>query len=563
MARPRKSEPTRHRRKDLRREILVSATPQESWVALLEDNQLVEIMFDRPDTDRLVGDIFLGRVEAVLPGIQAAFVDIGTGKAGFLHVSDLNYGQEDAEDDANGDGNGNGGPDGDGNGRDRSGGDRREAEGRDRREGNGRGRRRRRTAKLPPIQDYLQKGQEILVQATKEAIGTKGPRLTAQISLPGRFLVYMPHASRVGISRKIEGREQRTKLRRMAQDVLPPDSGGLIVRTVGEEVTKTTLQKEFERLHARWKDIRKRAESQKAPLAVHREAKLISGVIRDLFSDKFEAVRIDSKEIFDEVVDYVKGVDPDLLDRVHFHDGAEPLFDKYGVEEEVQKAFRRTVGLKSGGHIVIEPTEALVSIDVNTGRFTGKGKKDPEQTILKTNIDAAREICKQLRLRDVGGIIVVDFIDMESQENRDKVLRELRTHLGRDRARTKAFEISTLGLVEMTRQRVRPSLFNSLTDVCSACGGMGRVYTPATVVRRIERSLRRAAAAKEEKLIVVRVHPEIALRVIEEEPGLLQRLRRGTRLDLLMRDDPLMRLDEFRLLSGPAETDVTDKYVAA
>ena len=544
----------------------MSATPQESWVALLEDNQLVEIMFDRPDTDRLVGDIFLGRVEAVLPGIQAAFVDIGTGKAGFLHVSDLNYGQEDAEDDANGDGNGNGGPDGDGNGRDRSGGaggDRREAEGRDRREGNGRGRRRRRTAKLPPIQDYVQKGQEILVQATKEAIGTKGPRLTAQISLPGRFLVYMPHASRVGISRKIEGREQRTKLRRMAQDVLPPDSGGLIVRTVGEEVTKTTLQKEFERLHARWKDIRKRAESQKAPLAVHREAKLISGVIRDLFSDKFEAVRIDSKEIFDEVVDYVKGVDPDLLDRVHFHDGAEPLFDKYGVEEEVQKAFRRTVGLKSGGHIVIEPTEALVSIDVNTGRFTGKGKKDPEQTILKTNIDAAREICKQLRLRDVGGIIVVDFIDMESQENRDKVLRELRTHLGRDRARTKAFEISTLGLVEMTRQRVRPSLFNSLTDVCSACGGMGRVYTPATVVRRIERSLRRAAAAKEEKLIVVRVHPEIALRVIEEEPGLLQRLRRGTRLDLLMRDDPLMRLDEFRLLSGPAETDVTDKYVAA
>jgi ribonuclease G len=536
--------------KDLRREILVSATPQESWVALLEDNQLVEIMFDRPDTDRLVGDIFLGRVEAVLPGIQAAFVDIGTGKAGFLHVSDLNYDGEDADDDE-------GGAD------ESDAPDREERNGRDRREGNGRGRRRGRTTKLPPIQDHVQKGQQILVQATKEAIGTKGPRLTAQISLPGRFLVFMPHASRVGISRKIEGREQRAKLRRMAQEVLPPNSGGLIVRTVGEEVTKKTLQKEFERLHERWEDIRERSQSLEAPVPVHREAKLISGVIRDLFSDKFEAVRIDSKEIFDEVVDYVKGVDPDLLDRVHFHEGAQPLFDQYGVEEEVQKAFRRTVGLKSGGHIVIEPTEALVSIDVNTGRFTGKGKKDPEQTILKTNLDAAREICKQLRLRDVGGIIVVDFIDMESQDNRDKVLRELRMHLGRDRARTKAFEVSTLGLVEMTRQRVRPSLFNSLTDVCTACGGMGRVYTPATVVRRIERSLRRAAASKEERRIVVRVHPEVALRVIEEEPGLLQRLRRGTRLDLLMRDDPLMRLDEFRLLSGPAETDVTDKYVAA
>jgi ribonuclease G len=199
---------------------------------------------------------------------------------------------------------------------------------------------------------------------------------------------------------------------------------------------------------------------------------------------------------------------------------------------------------------------------VNTGKFTGKGKKDPEQTILKTNLEAAREIAKQLRLRDVGGIIVVDFIDMESQENRDKVLRELRANLARDRARTKAFEVSNLGLIEMTRQRVRPSVFNSLTSVCASCGGIGRVYTPATVVRQIERTLRRAAASNEEKRIVVRVHPEVALRVIEEEPGLLNRLRERTRMELHMRDDPLMRLDEFRLLSGPAETDVTEKYAA-
>jgi ribonuclease G len=212
---------------------------------------------------------------------------------------------------------------------------------------------------------------------------------------------------------------------------------------------------------------------------------------------------------------------------------------------------------------VIEPTEALVTIDVNTGKFTGKGKKDPEQTILRTNLEAARTITKQLRLRDIGGIIVVDFIDMESQENRDKVIKELRTHLGRDRARTKAFEVSDLGLVEMTRQRIRPSLFTSLTDVCPSCGGIGRVYKPATVVRRIERSVQRAATTKDEKRIVVRVHPEVALRVIEEEPELLDRLRNGTKLEIVLRDDPLMRLDEFRLLSGPAETDVTEKYVAA
>jgi ribonuclease G len=516
----------------LRREILVSATPQESWVALREDRKLVEVMFDRPDQDRVLGDIFLGRVDAVLPGIQAAFVDIGTGKAGFLHVSDLNLPEE---------------PDGD---RDKG------------KSGGGNGGRGRRNRTLPPIQDHIQKGQEILVQVTKEAISTKGPRLTADISLPGRFLVYMPFASRVGVSRKIEGRNQRSKLRSMAQKVLPDDSGGLIVRTVGEEVTAEKLEREFERLHDRWRGIQQRASEMTAPAAVHREATLISGVIRDLFSDKFEALRVDSKQAYDEIVDYVKSVDPELLDRVHLHQGATSLFDEFGVEEEIQKAFSRNVPLKSGGSLIIEPTEALVSIDVNTGRFTGKGKKDPEQTILKTNLEAAREIAKQLRLRDVGGIIVVDFIDMESQENRDKVLRELRSHLGRDRARTKTFEISDLGLVEMTRQRVRPSVFHALTSVCQSCGGIGRVYTPATVVRQIERTVKRAAASKEERSLVVRVHPEVALRVIEEEPGLMKRLRNRTRLELQLRDDPLMRLDEFRLLSGPSETDVTDKYAA-
>lgn len=504
----------------------MSSNPQESWVALREEKHLVEIMFDRPDQNRVLGDIFYGKVDAVLPGIQAAFVDIGTGKAGFLHVSDLNLPEDPNENSG------------------------------------GRGRGPRRSRKLPPIQEHIRKGEHILVQVTKEAISTKGPRLTAQISLPGRFLVYMPQASRVGVSRKIEGRDQRTKLRKMAQKILPKNSGGLIVRTVGEEVTAEKLQREFTRLHERWKKIESAVAATKAPAPVHREATLISGVIRDLFTDQFDALRVDSKAAYDEIVNYVQSVDPDLLDRVHLHEGSSSLFDEYDVEEDVQKAFRRNVRLKSGGSLVIEPTEALVSIDVNTGRFTGKGKKDPEETILRTNLEAAREVAKQLRLRDVGGIIVVDFIDMESQANRDKVLRELRSHLGRDRARTKAFEISNLGLVEMTRQRVRPSVFNSLTLVCQSCGGIGRVYSPATVVRQIERTVKRAGASNDEKSLVVRVHPEVALRVIEEEPTLLKRLRERTNLELRLLDDPLMRLDEFRLLSGPAENDVTDKYAA-
>jgi len=542
----------------------VSSNPQESWVALREDKRLAEVMFDRPDQNRVLGDIFLGRVEAVLPGIQAAFVDIGTGKAGFLHVSDLNL-EDDGEDDHE---NGNDEVDTGGNdkasGDEKGGGGGKGSAGKGGKGGGGgRGRGRgRRPRQLPPIQDHIRKGQTILVQVTKEAISTKGPRLTADISLPGRFLVYMPYASRVGISRKIEGRNQRAKLRKMAQKILPKNSGGLIVRTVGEEVTAEKLEREFKRLHERWQKIRGDADSLSAPSPVHREATLISGVIRDLFSDKFEALRVDSKPAYDEIVNYVKSVDPDLEDRVHLHQGETSLFDEFSVEEDIQKAFRRTVRLKSGGSLVIEPTEALVSIDVNTGRFTGKGKKDPEETILKNNLEAAREIAKQLRLRDVGGIIVVDFIDMESQENRDKVLRELRSHLGKDRARTKAFEVSSLGLIEMTRQRVRPSVFNSLTSICQSCGGIGRVYTPASVVRQIERTLKRAGATKEEKSLVVRVHPEVALRVIEEEPGFLKRLGSRTSLQLRLRDDPLMRLDEFRLLSGPAETDVTDKYAA-
>lgn len=507
----------------MKRQILISATTHESWVALVEDGRLTELMFDRPDQGRLLGDIYLGRVEAVLPGIQAAFVDIGTEKAGFLHASDLER-DEDEDDDENG--------------------------------GNG-----RRSRKYPPIQDRVQKGQQVIVQVTKEPISTKGPRLTAQISLPGRFLVYMPGSSHVGVSRKIDDRAERARLRQLAKKIVPKDGGGVIVRTVGEEVTEAKLAKEFKRLHANWKKTQNRARSMKAPSLVHREATLISGIIRDLFSDKFDALIIDSKPIYNEVRQYVQSVDPDLKSRVKFYEGEEPLFDKHNIGEEIRALFERRVDLPSGGSIVIEPTEALVSIDVNTGRFTGKGKnKDPEQTILRTNLDAAREVARQLRLRDVGGIIVCDFIDMESQQNRDRVLHELRTHLGKDRARTRAFEVSELGLVEMTRQRVRPSLAHSLTEPCQTCGGRGRVDTPPTVVRRIERALRRAAATKNEKTLVIRVHPEVALYVLEEEGDFVERMTKWTKLDLTLRDDPLLTQDEFRLLSGPAETDVTDKY---
>jgi ribonuclease G len=511
----------------MKREILMSTTAEETRVAILEDEVLVELMVERPDSTRIVGDIYLGKVEAVLPGIQAAFVDIGTEKAAFLHVSDVAN-----EDDSGG---------------------AEEESGEDDENGS-----KRRTRRYPPIQELVQKGQDLLVQVTKEPISTKGPRVTAHISLPGRFLVYMPDSDHVGVSRKIEDREERSRLRALAKEILPQGAGGIIVRTVGEELTRETFERELKSLLQTWKQIKRKASRVRAPAVVHREAKLTKGIIRDLFSVKVDSLIIDSKEVYDEVRQYLDFIDPSLIERVHLKEGALPLFDAYEIESEIQEAFQRKVMLPSGGYIIIEPTEALVSIDVNTGRYTGK--KDPEKTILRTNMDAAKEIARQLRLRDVGGIIVCDFIDMESKQNREKVLQELRTHLARDRARTKAFQVSELGLIEMTRQRVRPSLYQSQTESCPTCGGTGRIFMPETVVRRIERAIRRLAVEGRERLLTIRVHPEVALYVIEDEPGLLRRLEKDAKLQITLRDDPLMQQDQFRLLAGPGHQDVTQKY---
>ena len=548
----------------MKREILITSGPRETRVAILEDDRLAELMVDRPDHRRIVGDIYLGRVDAVLPGLQAAFVDIGLEKSAFLHVSDL---LEPDEDDEPNDKDEDEVPDPDeaesaaeeeeeaaSNGTSRRGGRQAVVEPRQR-EVSGR-------RALPDIGEILKKGQTLPVQVTKEPISTKGSRVTAQISLPGRFLVYMPYASRVGVSRKIESREQRARLREMVTRLLPEDAGGMIIRTVAEGVTEDHFQREVESLLAQWKKIkRKQFYVRRAPALLQREASLTRGLIRDVFSDKVDALWVDSEEVHSEVEQYLEQVDPDLKGRAHLYTEAVPLFDKFGIEAEIKSLFKPRVELPTGGSLVIQPTEALVSIDVNTGRYTGK--KDPERTILKTNLEAAREIARQLRLRDLGGIIVCDFIDMETKGNRDRVLQELRGHLVRDRARTKALAVSDLGLVEMTRQRVRPSLWASMTTECLLCHGTGRVFTPEVVARRIERSLRRCALERREKIVCVRMHPEVALYLKEEEPKLMVAVEKGTSLTIELRDDPTMHQDEFRLMSRPGGRDITEHYAVA
>ena len=371
----------------LKREILINGSQRETRVAILEDDRLVELLIDRPDRRRIVGDIYLGKVEAVLPGIQAAFVDIGLEKSAFLHASDLlepededeepvDPEEENAEADAAEAALESG-----------AAAEEEPAEGRRARRRSGPERHSRHP--VPNIQDILKKGQTLPVQVTKEPISTKGCRVTAQISLAGRFLVYMPYGSKVGVSRKIESREQRAKLREMVTRLLPKDAGGVIVRTVAEGVTEDHFRREIETLMNQWRKVnRKKTFVRRAPALLQRETSLTRGIIRDVFSSKVDALWVDSKELHNEVEQYLEQVDPELMQRVHQYAEATPLFDKFDIENEIRDLFKARVELPTGGSIVIQPTEALVSIDVNTGRYTGK--KDPEKTILRTNLEAAR-----------------------------------------------------------------------------------------------------------------------------------------------------------------------------
>ena len=539
------------RRVTMKRELLINAGARETRVAILEDGKLVELLVDRPDNRRMVGDVYLGRVEAVLPGIQAAFVDIGTEKSAFLHASDLvRESAEEAEDDEDEDDEEDDDPTDQPD-------TTAKANGAGRNGSPGRGGRRGRLP-APPIQDALKRGQEIMVQVSKEPISTKGPRVTAQISLAGRFLVYIPDSSRVGVSRKIGAGAERQRLKEQVGAILPEKSGGVIVRTVSEDVTPEALKRDLETLMAQWKKIKRKGQFTRAPALLHRETGLTRGLVRDLFSAKVDSLSIDSKPVHAEVIEYLKTVAPDLIPRVKLYEDQIPLFDTAGIESEIRDAFKRRCELPSGGYLIIEPTEALVSIDVNSGRYTGK--KDPEKTVLRTNMEAAVEIARQLRLRDVGGIIVCDFIDMETRQSREKVLQELRTHLTRDRARTKAFAVSDLGLIEMTRQRVRQSHYQSMTEPCPTCAGTGRVFTPETIVRRMERSVRRMVVEGRKDNLLVKLHPDVAMYVLEQERELVQRLQKSAAFSLELRDDPLLKPDEFKLVVKGQGRDVTQQY---
>ncbi len=511
----------------MNQQIIINADSYETRIAILEDGDLAELRVERAEQRRSVGDIYKGRVNAVLPGMQSAFVDLGLPKTGFLHASDLAENLASLEDLS------------------------------DVEEAGERGGRRRRAA-APRIEDHLKKGQEVLVQITKESIGTKGPRITQQVSLPGRFCVLMPGVDHVGVSRRIEDRGERQRIKAIIQD-LRPKGVGLIARTAGEGKGDPEFAADVKHLIKIWQKIDRKAAGVHAPALVHRELEMTAGLIRDLFTDEVDEVVIDDKDSFAEIQAYLKAVSPELRDRVKLYKGQLPIFDHYAIEPQIEKTFERKVWLKKGGYICIDHAEALVAIDVNTGRFTGK--KNQEETILRTNVEAAREIPRQLRLRDIGGIIVIDFIDMEVEANKRAVLDELRSQLRNDRARTRAFAVSDLGLVEMTRQRERSSLLHYYTEDCPHCGGLGKVASPETMLARLERAMRRVASMGGERRITVKVAPEIALFFVEQEARRFAELEKRFKIQVDLKDDPQLRRGEMKVFGGGGKRDLTKEVV--
>jgi ribonuclease G len=459
--------------------IVVNAGLIETRVAVQEGNLLTELYLERRRHRSIVGNVYRGTVTNVLPGMQAAFVDIGLAKDAFLYAGDYTATLlPSAEGDAGIDVEEGETP-------------RREATG--------------------AIEQMLTRGQPVLVQVSKESLGSKGARITSFISLPGRYLVYMPQAKHIGVSRRIRDERERDRLRAALRSLeLPP--GGFILRTNAEGKGEAEFAADVEFLTRLWTQIQARSEQATPPAALHEEADLTFRVIRDLFSPEIDEVIVDDPDVHQRILGYVRALVPTLEDRVKLHTARTPVFEAFGIEKDIEKALRRRVWLKSGGYIVIDHTEALVSIDVNTGKYVGK--RDFEQTVLKINLEAVTEVVRQIRLRDLGGIIIIDFIDMEVPEHREQVEKALKRALADDKARTNVLQISELGLVEMTRKRVRQDLRALLSVACPTCRGSGVTKSEETLAAEVLRAIRAKVAVDGEPVprreVVARVHPDVA-----------------------------------------------------
>ncbi len=504
-------------------EILINVHPTQTRVAYIEDRTLVDLKIERKVNPTIVGSVYRGKVVRVLPGMQAAFVDIGLPRAAFLYVGDIRtevtgdgelfFSDEEHESEEKAslveqkpDDNSS-------------------------------------TSKVQ-IQDLIKPGQFLLVQVAKDPLGTKGSRITTHISLPGRNIVYMPTVNHLGISRKIEDENERKRLKDIVEALKP--QGGVIVRTAGEGATKSDVEADLDYLTRLWADVQSGYEKRKAPGLIHSEMDVELRALRDLLNEKVERVIVDDPRVHKKVTAFVSQFLPKYKNRIHLHRGEKLLFDMYDIDLEIQRALGRRIWLKSGGYIIFDEAEALVVIDVNTGKYVGK--RDLEDTIVTTNIEAAREIAHQLRIRNCGGIIIIDFIDMEKENHREKVLNVLKEELSKDRARTVVSTISELGLVEMTRKRIRPSLISSLCDPCPYCEGKGYIKQKVTVSHEIFRILERdAKRQRHEASTVVHCHSEVADWIYAEEAEALEQIEIVLGHSVALKVEPNFHVEQFEI----------------
>jgi ribonuclease G len=515
------------------KEMIISSNGHETIVAILEDDLVAEIFVERERRRGVAGNVYKGRVSKVLPGMQSSFIDIGLERDGFLYVAEVidtleEFDKLEGADDDDARVNGNG-----------------HAARPERADSKG-------ERQQPKIEDLLKEGQEILVQVVKEPLGTKGARLTSHVTMPGRFLVFMPTVDHVGVSRKIDSREERQRLRGIVREFRDAHgfTGGVIIRTAAAGRPKEDILSDLDSFHAIWTDIRQKMESSRAPAVVYQEQSLVGKLLRDLLTDEFQAIRIDNARDYQYVLALVQRILPTLAPRVKRFSKPFPIFEEYGVQAEIDRALKSKVWLKSGGSIVINQTEALVAIDVNTGRYVGKKTSGRlEDTIVKTNLEAVKEIVRQIRLRDLGGIIVLDFIDMEEKKNRQKVLQAVEQELRKDRSPSKALQVSDFGLIIITRKRVKQSLERVLTEPCPYCSGSGVIKSSATICYEILSEVKKIGPDLNGHRLLLRVNPDIARALKEEESAVMRDLRDSIGKDVTIRPDTLLHHEQFDVMA--------------
>jgi len=508
----------------MNKEIIINSSNEETRIAITEDKKFVDLYVERPESQRMVGDIYKGKVSRVLPGMQAAFISIGYTQNAFLHFSDVSDFTHMFTDDFEKD---------------------QENE----------GKKKKKPSKFRVDKD-LKAGQEIIVQIMKEPISTKGPRVTTQISIPGRFAVLVPNERYIGVSRKISQIKEKKRLKSIAHKVLPKKYG-LIIRTVAENKSDKLIINDINALIRIWEKIEKTIPDAKTPSVIYKDMGMASSVIRDLFTSDVEKLVVDSRKMMRIITSYVKEVAPQLKKKIEYYNSNTPVFDAYKIEKELDKLISSKVWIKNGAYLIIQQTEAMVVIDVNSGKFIGKS--DHETNSLKINMEAAREIARQIRLRDLGGLIVIDFIDVLQPANKEKIQLELKKEFHKDRAITKIEKLSRFGLIEMTRQRVRESVIHDTHDDCPTCNGSGLIATIPTLVSQIERWIQRYRATKGDRRVVIRVSQEVHRYLLKGRFSRRMRLMWKYWMKLDFKIDENLHFREFKVFDRTNKNEISVK----